>query len=126
MASILPFNYIKAVSGATIEADEFVAGRGDLTLNGTDTEVTTADGQMHNVRMALEGSAVALAFGDKTDFEDDATTNTDLSSIAVMELRFKTSGSDVLVYSGKGIIGAQYSAERNVTQLTLKFDSTIA
>lgn len=125
MASILPFNYIKTVSGSEVEADEFVAGRGTLTLNGTDTVVTTADGQMHNVRMALEGSAVALAFGDKTDFEDDATTNTDLSSVSVMELRFKTTGSDVLVYSGKGIIGALYSADRNVTQLTMRFDSTL-
>jgi hypothetical protein len=111
MASVLPFD--NAVFGSTpVSASEFVHGSGSITLKGEDTNTTTADGRIHNDRIAENFEASCELRGDKTSLDSPAGTGEPIV--------FKAGTGTVL--SGNGIVSAEYSKEKNTTSLSINGD----
>jgi len=63
MSSKIAFNKI-VIGAVTIPADEFVSGSGMLAIRGYDKTVNTADGTIHQFRVARFATASFQVFGD--------------------------------------------------------------
>ena len=111
MASKLPFDNAE-FGGVAVGTDEFVHGSGSLTLKGEDTAVTTADNRIHNDRIAENFEGSCELYGDRTDLDSPAGTGQDVA--------FKNGAG--VIYSGTGIVSAEYSKEKNTTSLSIAGD----
>ena len=111
MASKLPFDNAE-FGGVPVGKEEFVHGSGSVTLKGEDTAVTTADNRIHNDRIAENFEGSCELYGDRTDLDSPAGTGQDVA--------FKN-GTGV-IYSGTGIVSAEYSKEKNTTSISVAGD----
>ncbi len=109
--SQLPFD--NAVFGSTaVPATAFVHGSGSISLKGEDTATTTADGRIHNDRIAENYEASCELYGDQTSLDSAAG----LGDAIVFK-----AGTDT-VLSGTGIVSAEYSKEKNTTSISIAGD----
>jgi hypothetical protein len=111
MASVLPFDNAD-FGGAAVDADEFVHGSGSINLKGEDSNVTTADGRIHNDRIAENFEGSCELYGDRTDLD---------SPLGASQAVIFKAGIDT-VYSGNGIVSAEYSKEKNTTSISVAGD----
>ena len=111
MASVLPFDNA-VLGGVEVGADEFVHGSGSINLKGEDSAVTTADGRIHNDRLAENFEGSCELYGDRTDLNSPIG--------AGQAVVFKAGTSEIL--SGTGIVTAEYSKEKNTTNVSIAGD----
>jgi hypothetical protein len=113
MATVLPFD--KVVAGATtIDTDEFVSGRGMLSLKGDDGAVTTADGRIHNFRRTVVPETSFECHGDKSA----------MNGVAGLGVSIAVSRGATAIKSFTGIVSAKYSETSETTAVTIKGDPT--
>lgn len=111
MASKLPFDNA-SFGGVAVEADEFVHGSGSITLKGEDTAATTADGRIHNDRLAVNFEANCELYGDRSDLN---------SPVGLSQAIVFNSG-ETQIHSGNGIVAAEYSKDKNTTSVSVAGD----
>lgn len=111
MSSVLPFDNA-SLGAVDVPADEFVHGSGSITLKGEDSAVTTADGRIHNDRIAENFEGACELYGDRTDLDSPAG----VGAAAV----FKAGATTIL--SGVGIVSAEYSKDKNTTSISITGD----
>ncbi|MDD5484065.1 MAG: hypothetical protein PHP98_10545 [Kiritimatiellae bacterium] len=109
--SKLPFDNA-SFGGVAVEADEFVHGSGSLTLKGEDTASTTADGRIHNDRLAVNFEGSCELYGDRRDLDSPAG--------AGQAVVFNY--GETPIHSGAGIVSAEYSKEKNTTSISVAGD----
>lgn len=129
MACVLPFNCIKVDSVEVAGPADFEYGTGQLTLNGEDSAIVTADGRIHNYRVALTPSSTCNLRGDKRSVETGYVAGSGQSwptlagTIGLYLKSSLTDASPVLVRSFPGIITGEYDTQNNRTTLNVQGDS---
>ena len=129
MACVLPFNCIKVNSMTIAGPADFEYGSGQLTLNGEDSAVVTADGRIHNYRVALTPSGTANLRGDKRSSETGYVAGSGQSwptlagTIGLYLMSSLTDASPVLIREFPGIITGEYDTQSNRTTLNVQGDS---
>ena len=129
MACILPFNCVKVDGVAIAGPADFEYGSGQLTLNGEDSAVVTADGRIHNYRVALTPSGSAALRGDKRSSEtgyvaaDGQSWPTLAGTLSFYYMASLTDSSPTLIRTFPGIISAEYDTQANRTTLSIQGDS---
>lgn len=123
MSSLLPFDRVKKGTSDHITPAMFVAGSGLLDMQCVDKAETTADGKIHWTRMAINRRARLLAFENVLTLMSELTTNADLASTTQ---NFVLMQGLTTVYSRRGVMGGNYVASRNVTQVDILYDSELA
>jgi hypothetical protein len=106
MANVLPFS-TATLGGTSITAAEFVYGSGRLTYNGTDGQVTLANGLIRHVRKNIVYAGACELYGDKTSLNTAAGLS---ASQVVGPVTFN------------GIVTATYNHDRRTTSVEIKGD----
>ena len=126
MSCVLPFNQISVGLSVIASPADFIYGTGELTLNGDDSAVTTADGQIHNYRSALTPGASCEVRGDKRLALDTAAPASSsgqtwpaLASTLTLEYVSARSAEAVTVKQFDGLISVEYDTQQNKSTITI-------
>lgn len=120
MASVLPFNQIKIGSTVVAGPSNFIYGTGKLTLKGDDNAVTTADGKIHNYRVALHPEGNVEVRGDKRSYDTGQTEKWPTLSSSI-ELGYVAAKGETatVVKTFSGIISVEYDGENNKSTISI-------
>jgi hypothetical protein len=130
MACVLPFNCIKVDGVAIAGPADFEYGSGQLTLNGEDSAIVTADGRIHNYRVAITPSSTANLRGDKRSSETGYVAGSGQSwptlagTIGLYLMSSLSDAAPTLIRSFAGIISGEYDTQNNRTTLNIQGDTT--
>jgi len=125
MVSVLPFNHIKLDGVEVAGPDAFVHGTGRLTARGEDSAVTTADGQIHNFRSAMQYEAAAEIKGNAMPKETASPATLDgqgwpqLAGTVSLGYVATRGGEPTELKSFSGIITVEYDSETDKSTLSI-------
>ena len=115
MASILPFDN-GTIGGDAFATTDMVHGSGSAVFEGTDIQVTTADGRIHNVRQSVKVTASFELYGDQTAFK---------TGVGVAEaMVLKRDSATIQGGSFNGLCSAVYDKSTETTRIDITSDST--